>query len=238
MKLYYLLIACLSFPTLLLSQSNDLVSASNNISFLGYSGLVYTPSAYTAKWGALHTSYTHYDKNAAFTFEAGESNERSFVTNIGFLPFAEFSIRLTKPYNSSDKNYGIGDRSITGRIQILKERKYRPAILIGTNDFAAVSSFFNATYFVASKSAIIKGIHLNGNLGYGFKFNDARRDYLQGVFGGAQMSYKTINLMAEYDAERWNIGLGYQYKQFLFLKTALIDLQYVSFNIGLQFQLH
>ena len=225
-------------PTVpLLCQSNESISPSNEISLLGYSGLLYTPSAYTAKWGELYTGFTHYDKNAAFTFEAGESNERSFVTNIGFLSFAEFSIRLTKPYDSRDENYGIGDRSISGRIQIFKEKKLRPAILIGTNDFASVSSFFNTTYMVISKSKIIKDIRINGNLGYGFKINDARRHYLQGVFGGVQASYKFINLMTEYDADHWNIGLGYQYKRFLFLKTALIDLQFLSFNIGVQLQL-
>ena len=221
----------------LLSQSNEVVTPTNEVSLLGYSGLLYTPSAYTAKWGTLHTSFTHYDKHTAFTFEAGESHERSFIANLGFLPFAEFTFKLTKPYNSGDENYGIGDRSISGRIQMIKEKKYIPAILIGTNDLAAVSSFFNTNYIVASKIIPIKNILLNANLGYGFKISEAKRHYLQGAFGGVQASYKSLNIMVEYDADQWNAGLGYQYKKLLFLKTALIDLKYLSFNIGLQYQL-
>jgi len=214
-----------------------LLGQSNDISLLGYSGLLYTPSAYTADWGGVYVGFTHYDKDAAFTFEAGESNERSFITNIGFLPFAEFTLRLTKPYNSKDENYGIGDRSISGRIQILKEKQHIPAVLIGLNDFGTVSSFFNTNYIVLSKTKDFKGITFNGNVGYGFQISEARRHYLQGIFGGLQASWKSLKVLAEYDADQWNIGIGYTYKRLFFVKSALINMRYPSVNLGLQFNI-
>lgn len=216
--------------TVLLGQSNDL-------SLLGYSGLLYTPSAYTADWGDVYIGFTHYDKNAAFTFEAGENMERSFIANIGFLPFAEFTLRLTKPYDAKDENYGIGDRSISGRVQLLKEKQNIPAVLIGVNDLGTESSYFNTNYIVLSKTKEFKGFTFNGNMGYGFKINEANRHYLQGLFGGLQASWKSITALAEYDAAQWNVGLGYTYKNLFFVKTALIDTRYPSVNIGVQFNI-
>jgi len=235
---FNLLILCfLVQNNILYGQESSNKPSFYNISLLGYSGLLYTPNAYTAPWGNLYSGFTHFDKNAAFTFEAGEKNERSFIANLGFLPFAEFTLRLTKPYNSRAKNYGIGDRSISGRIQLLKEKKYLPAILIGTNDLAAVSSFFNTNYIVFSKTLHLKTIYFNSNIGYGVKLNDARRHYLQGVFGGVQARWRSTQLLIEYDADQWNIGTGYTYKQLLYIKAAFIDMQHFSFNIGLQFSL-
>ena len=93
-------------------------------SLLGFPGLLHTPTAYLSDWKSLYFGMTHYPAATSFTFEPGESMERSYWTHLGFLPFGEVSIRLTKPYNSSDKNYGIGDRSISFRLQVLKAVSY------------------------------------------------------------------------------------------------------------------
>ena len=119
---------------------------------LGMTGLIYTPSAYLPKWGMLDFGFTHYHKNAAFTKGANENAERSFLSSMTFLPFMELSIKLTKPYTTPiDDNYGLGDRSISIRTQLIKERKYLPAVLIGIQDAFGESSFFSTNYLVFTK---------------------------------------------------------------------------------------
>ena len=208
-----------------------------DLSFFGHSGLIYTPSAYLSNWGDLNIGITHYPAATSFTFERGESPERSFWAHLGFLPFGEVSLKLTKPYNSSDKNYGIGDRSISFRLQILKEKKNRPAILIGIQDPFSVSSFFNTNYIVLSKKHEIKQIEINANLGYGFKIEEARGHVLQGIFGGMQAKWRQLRIMAEYDADRINFGMGYQYGEWVSTNLALINGRYLSASLALHFSL-
>ena len=208
-----------------------------DLSFFGHSGLIYTPSAYLSNWGDLNIGITHYPAATSFTFERGESPERSFWAHLGFLPFGEISLKLTKPYNSSDKNYGIGDRSISFRLQILKEKQNRPAILIGVQDPFSVSSFFNTNYIVLSKKHEIKQIEINANLGYGFKIEEARGHVLQGIFGGMQAKWRQLRIMAEYDADRINFGMGYQYGEWVSTNLALINGRYLSASLALHFSL-
>lgn len=203
---------------------------------LGMTGLIYTPSAYLPKWGMVDFGFTHYHKNAAYTFGANEYAERSFLSSITFLPFMELSLKLTKPYTTPvDDNYGLGDRSISIRAQLMKERKHLPAILIGIQDAFGESSFFSTNYLVFTKKYSLKQFEVVANLGYGHAFKETRGDYLQGAFGGVQAHWKAVNFLAEYDTEQLNIGLGYQFKKMLFLKAALVDGRYFSGSLSLRF---
>ena len=203
---------------------------------LGMTGLIYTPSAYLPEWGMLDFGFTHYHKNAAFTKGANEYAERSFLTNVTFLPFMELSLKLTKPYITPvDDNLGLGDRSISIRAQLIKERKYLPAILIGVQDAFGESSFFSTNYLVFTKKYNLRQFEVVTTLGYGHSFKETRGEYLQGTFGGVQAYWKTVNFIAEYDTKQVNIGLGYQFKKMLFLKTALVNGRYFSGSINLRF---
>ena len=208
-----------------------------DLSLFGNPGLMHTPSAYLSNWGDVHFGMTHYPTATSFTYEAGESRERSFWTHLGLLPFAEVSIKLTKPYNSSDKNYGIGDRSISVRVQVLKEKANRPAVLIGVQDPFTVASFFNTNYLVLSKKRQLNQIELNANLGYGFKIEEAQNHILQGIFGGLQVKWRQVRTMIEYDAERINLGIGYQYKDWVRTNLALVDGRYLSAALAFRFSL-
>ncbi|MEM6321265.1 MAG: YjbH domain-containing protein [Bacteroidota bacterium] len=174
------------FAILLAFHTGCFTIFAQDVSHFGNLGLIYTPSAYLTNWGDLYIGITHYPAKTSYTFEQGESAERSFLAHLGFLPFGEFTLKLTKPYNSSDKNYGIGDRSVSFRLQVLKETKNRPALLVGTQDPFAVSSFFNTNYAVLSKKYQLKNLEFNANVGYGFKIEEAQGHILQGIFGGIQ----------------------------------------------------
>lgn len=206
-------------------------------SHLGMTGLVFTPSAYMPEWGMLDFGFTHFPKEAALTFEAGRSPERTILSSFTFLPFLELSLRTTKPYaNVKNEHYGIGDRSISIRVQLFKERKKLPAIVLGIQDPFAIQSFFNTNYLVFTKKYALKKIEIVANLGYGISFEEETKgDYLQGAFGGLQMYWKKINLLAEYDTKHLNIGAGYQFRKMLFLKAALVNGRYFSGSVNLRF---
>jgi len=221
------------FGQLVSKQQLDL----DNTSILGYSGFIYTPSAYVSQWGNIRFGASHYDSNTRFTSRGDlTNNERSFWANIGFLPFAELTIRLTKPYNS-EKQFGLGDRSISFRGQILKENETRPAILFGVQDIFTQASFFSAIYGVATKTFDFGRLDFVGNIGYGFKRKNARKDILKGVFGGIQIKWQDVNWLCEYDADHLNMGLGYRFKKILAAKVALAQLKYLTGSITVQFSL-
>lgn len=210
---------------------------------LGYAGLVYTPSANMAPWKTADIGFTHFSRTISKTYNAGETSERSFLGSIVFLPFLEVSLKLTRPYqNETDqlrngKRYrGIGDRSISLRVQVLKETARRPALAIGIQDpFPTNSDFFNTQYAVISKSFRRNGLTLASNLGFGYTSDDEA--FLKGIFGGFNLSWKYLNLMAEYDTQYFNAGIGLHFKEIVFLQIAMIDGRGYSGNLNVRFQL-
>jgi len=216
------------------TQNNDFTQTSH----LGITGLIFTPSAYMSEWGTVDIGYTHYSPETSFTYEAGQSPERSFFINTAYLPFAEVSFKVTKPYVTPvDSIYGIGDRSISLRFQILKENKNWPALVIGTQDPFTVRAFFNTNYVVLTKKYPIKKLNLVANLGYGFALQETEGDYLQGIFAGVQTNWKNWQLSAEYDTHSFNTGLSYSFKNWLFIKAAFINQQYFSGSISFRFSI-
>lgn len=210
---------------------------------LGFSGLIYTPSAYLTSWKIVDIGFTHFSKATSFSYEAGESPERAFIANIAFFPFAEVSLKLTRPYSNLIPNatgaqqyYGIGDRSISLRLRVLKETNTRPSIVVGIQDpYFSDLSFFSTNYVVVSKRKSIGTITLNGNLGYGYSDNS---EFLHGVFGGLIANWQSFNAMVEYDTSRINFGIGYHLKERFFLQAALVDKKHFSGNVSLRFQLN
>jgi len=224
----------LSVVSIGFAQNNDFATSSH----LGTTGLIFTPSAYLSQWGMVDIGYTHYSPATSFTYEAGLSPERSFFINTAYLPFAEVSFKVTKPYVTPvDSIYGIGDRSVSLRFQVLKETKNWPAVVVGTQDPFTVRAFFNTNYVVLTKKYPIKKLTVVPNLGYGFALSETEGDYLRGVFAGVQTSWKNWQLSAEYDTHTINTGLSYSLKNWLFLKAALINQQYFSGSIHFRFSI-
>lgn len=223
-------------------NGQDAALAPTSPAHLGFPGLIYTPSAYLAKWKTVDIGYTHFSKGTSLTYEAGKSPERAFIASIAFLPFAEISLKLTRTYpnlistsTTAWKYYGIGDRSVSLRLRLLKETKNRPAVVIGIQDPGISDlSFFNTNYVVLSKTTRFKEISISTNLGYGYS---SKSEFLHGIFGGIQTSWKSISALAEYDTTHLNIGVGYQIKNLFFIKAALAQGKYFSGNASFRFQL-
>lgn len=238
--LFISLVFSLSFTSVAQQETTFFTSPSQ----LGVTGLLYTPSAFMPPWKTVDIGFTHFNKEASLSYEAGESPERTFLANMVFWPAVELSLKLTRPYSNIAKNnfspgtyYGIGDRSISMRIQVLKERKHLPAVLIGSQDVFSELAFFHTNYVVLSKTKKINQLSLATTLGYGFSVKHTPRAFLQGFFGGLEVHWQSITGLVEYDTERLNIGVGYQIKNFLFFKVALIDRTAFTGTVNLRFQL-
>ena len=221
--------------------SQELISNDSGQSLYGFSGLIFTPTAYTSNWGDVHLGLTHYDKAIALNYGGygeGLRNERSHWAHIVFLPFAELSVKLTKPYNAPSTDFGLGDRSISFRFQLLKETAKRPAILIGVVDPFIQVPIFEARYIVLTKSFFFKNIQIISNLGYGLEVNKNNRNTdLQGLFGGFQLNWKQVKLNVEHDASHINVGTGYAFKNWLFFNAALVDLKHFSGSVHVRFSI-
>jgi len=167
------------------------------------------------------------------------------LASIAFLPFAELSINLTRPYSNirpgflagtdAHRNWGIGDRSYALRLRVLEETEKLPAVLIGVQDLIG-TGFFRTNYIVLSKSKRWQDVYFSANAGYG-RAKNSRRDYLQGIFGGIQTTWKQLNTTVEYDTQQVNLGVGYNFKNRIFLNLALIEAKYFSGNISFRFHL-
>ena len=87
-----------------------------------------------------------------------------------------------------------------------------------------------------SKSRTWKAIVLSINAGYGLT-RGASGDYLKGLFGGVQVAWKQLYGTVEYDTQQLNLGIGYSFKERLFLNFAAINGRHFSGNCGFRFSL-
>ncbi len=138
-----------------------------------------------------------------------------FVT-FSFVPFMEVSIRFTRALGREDYSSTVGDRMASARFQPIKEGKYWPSVVIGFQNFfttlgSGEASHFNSTYLVATKNfKFHKIIHSFGlTAGYGSEiFTSADYQFI-GFFGGIKITpqhLEFLELMLEYDADKWNVG--------------------------------
>lgn len=176
---------------------------------MGNTGLMNIPTADMQEDGTFLFGGNYLPNGMTpFNFNTG-----NYFANITFLNFVELSYRSTLLKTTrydGKRGYFQQDRSMTARIRPLKEGKYTPAVVIGTND-----PFRNTgnNYYGSIYGVLTKGFSLTGKdrlavtAGYFFPTND--RCVQKGVFGG--VSYqpgfcKDLLVTAEYDTEGVNVG--------------------------------
>ncbi|MDI9592025.1 MAG: YjbH domain-containing protein [Bacteroidota bacterium] len=138
-----------------------------------------------------------------------------FITN-SFLPFAEVSIRFTRMIGLDDYSSTVGDRMASVRLRVIDEGRYNPAILIGVHSFfttlsSGAASHFNSTYLVATKNFKVNHVfeNIGFTTGYGSDVLKASDYQFIGFFGGVKITpyhLKPVELIVEYDADKWNVG--------------------------------
>lgn len=176
---------------------------------MGNTGLLNIPTADMQETGTFMGG-GNYLPNGMTPFKFNTGN---YFVNVTFLSILELSYRCTLLKSTrydGKKGYFQQDRSLSARIRPLKEGRFHPSIVVGTNDpFKDTgTNYFATIYGVMTKGfSIVKGDRLALTAGYYFPLND--HSVQDGPFGGISYSpafCREVAFMAEYDSEGFNIG--------------------------------
>jgi hypothetical protein len=206
----------------------------------GTSGLISIPTATIASDGDMAVGMNliapDYHGYVADGFE-GDAGIVQFAT-VGFLPFVEVGLRLTRL--DSETPQALGDRMVSFRVRLVKESGYRPAVAVGVHDIVG-TRIFHATYAVASKTVGTAAGPVGVHLGYGGEVLPLRAAGRQfdGLFGGVTLAPRRwVTLMAEYDGERPNTGVRLGPVHGVALLAALQIFDGFSGGVSYTFALH
>ena len=184
---------------------------------LGVSGLLNIPSADMQEDGTFMAG-GNYLPQEMLPQEWGYNSGNYFV-NLTFLTFMEVAYRCTLLKVESTGKWNQ-DRSVSLRLRPLKEGKWWPSVVIGSNDLLTTGElnpfldsggnrYFSSVYAVGTKHFGFYGHDIGVTVGGHVPFRS--RSENKGVFGG--VSYrpaflKPLEVMAEYDSKVVNMGVS------------------------------
>lgn len=176
---------------------------------MGNTGLLNIPTADMQETGTFMGGGNYLPNGMTpFNFNTG-----NYFVNVTFLSILELSYRCTLLKTTrydGKKGYFQQDRSMSARIRPLKEGKYLPSAVIGTNDpfKDQGTNYFSTVYGVLTKSfSITQGDRLALSAGYYIPMNN--HSVQKGPFGGISYSpalCREVAFMAEYDSAGFNVG--------------------------------
>ena len=209
-------------------------------SLTGVSGLLNAPSANMQKDGTFYMGANYLNRNYINKYVEGKFNCLIYYFDLTFLPFLEVNFRSTRELNNPQPGHTV-DRMFSGRLQVLKERKYRPSIVIGGNDVLTTASegnqYFSAAYIVATKNIDLKKNQLGATLGYAYPL--FRNNQFSGIFGGLSFSpffFRQFSIMAEFDSRNFNVGGSVLFFKHLYVFALLQGMNCVSGGITFKMQ--
>lgn len=215
-------------------------------SLIGTSGLVTIPTAEIQKDREVSFGSSWINKEQ-FGYGKYEYDGLISFATIGYLPFLEVSLRLTRKLGLPDREariQALGDRMISVKLMPLVESKFLPSIVLGAHDIlwssksGRLSNNFSALYLSTSKSIYFAVCKIQFNLGYGVDWIDARNQQFIGFFGGVSVSpIPSITLMLEHDTEKINCGIQVSLFDHIQLRAAFLDLDAFSGGVGYKFKL-
>ena len=171
----------------------------------------------------------------------------TFVT-VSLLPFVEIMFRYTHELNmrvNPETKY-YPDRMFAGRIRLLKESKYIPAIVVGANDFtkalglSTAPTNYSSTYVVGTKSFKYLEYQFATSLGYGLDVLELDRYDFLGIFGGVEIRHNQLansSLSLEYDSKNIHLSIGHTFFDRLVIKAGLWDLKKPAAMIAYKYQI-
>jgi len=212
----------------------------------GFSGYFSIPSADLSPEKSVNIGYNQLS-GKYYGFYDGKYDLDVGFADIGFLPFMEVGIRMTRPRGFQTENKTTWDRMIATKFLPLKEKKYFPAIALGFQGFFTTgedggANYFNSTYIVATKNLKMKRFlqNIGISLGYGEDLLEAQTYQFIGIFGGIKITPKSMDyleLMFEYDAEKWNAGARVTILKHIILLAGYEGLDSFSCGISYRFSL-
>jgi Exopolysaccharide biosynthesis protein YbjH len=177
-------------------------------------------------------------------FEVPGHDNLAYFATLGFLPFLEISIRATLSMNTEHPS--IGDRMLSLRAQLLNETDRRPAVAIGLHDIAGLidrtegtNNYFTALYLVATKTRRLSAlVNLETTMGYGVDWITAPSHEFDGLFGGVSAGFhKIFFIKGEYDAYRFNFGLGVKGGEFISANIVLMNGNKLAYGANIRTRL-
>ena len=220
-----------------------LICLSNGLtgqSLTGMTGLLNAPSANMLKDGTFYMGANYLNRNYVFNYGYGQYNCLIYYFDLTFLPFLEVNFRNTRQLDNPDHSHTV-DRMFSGKIRVLKERKYWPSIALGGNDVLTSASegnqYFSAAYAVVSKNIEIKKNNIGVTLGYAYPLSYFRHTQFSGIFGGISFSpffFRQFTFMAEYDSKYFNIGCSLFLFKHLYMFALLQGMESFSGGVAVR----
>jgi hypothetical protein len=189
------------------------VGSASAQSLTGTTGLVSIPTAEMPADGAVAVGVSVVDERYN-----GHGFHRKFngyavtaqYVSVGFLPFAEVGLRLTRLVDYPEPQ-ALGDRMVSLRVRLIEEGRLTPAVVVGAHDVIG-TRIYHSMYVVGSKGLdsvpLLGGVSAHLGYGDGWPGLDAKGRQFQGVFGGVAVTPRPwVALLLEHDAERINGGV-------------------------------
>ncbi len=188
-------------------------------SLTGTTGLVRVPTAFLQKDKTVIIGTSFFNKQL-LNYSNYQYDAITGYATLTFLPFLEVGIRYTRQINRGPNGYNsyFADRMPSFKLRLLKEKKNRPALSIGSSDFITSIGeghgphYFASYYAVITKSFSIKKLKLELSLGHAFKLNDPMYYDMLGTFGGLSIGHSKhpwVTAMFDYDTRYWNAGIRF-----------------------------
>lgn len=219
--------------------------ASSGQSLTGTNGYFLIPSAEMqpdrSLWLGSNLIHKNYKK-----WGSPDHHALNFFASATYLPFLEVSIRFNRLIGLEDYSSTVGDRMASARLLLLHENRNNPALLVGFQNFfttigSGEASHFNSTYLVATKNFTFrKYVKVGLTAGYGHKLFRAADYQFIGFFGGLSISPRFLSgneVICEYDAEKWNIGVKLNPVKRLVVLVGLEGMQSLTGGISYRFLL-
>ncbi|MDR2917479.1 MAG: YjbH domain-containing protein [Tannerella sp.] len=176
-------------------------------------------------------------------------NSGNYFLNITFLPFVEVAYRCTLfkgEYKAGNK--WQQDRSVSIRLRPLKERRFLPSVVVGSNDAFTTNEintfketngnrYFSSVYVVATKNIPFGGNVLGITAG---SYLFSKNSLYKGIFGGIRFTpsfLKPVSVIAEYDSNNVNVGVTARWFNHLSVHVFAYDFKAVSCGLRYEFQL-
>ncbi|MDD3272720.1 MAG: YjbH domain-containing protein [Bacteroidales bacterium] len=211
---------------------------------LGVTGLLNSPTAEMSPDKTVKIGGNFLPKQ--FTTDTWDYHTFNFFINITFLSFVEVSMNNTAFDLWNAGYFSNVDRSISLRLRPLKEGKYWPSVVIGSNDVISTASLVSYAqgnkYFGTHYIALTKHFNFGENsLGLHAAYNIPVSVHVMQKFpisGGVSFSpsfLKELNIIAEYDSRDFNIGANVLLFKHLYFQFFMNELKYPVFGMHVQF---
>lgn len=202
--------------------SDQANSFEQHFSQTGFTGILRTPNANTLDYGDI-SFVINKENNVDTTIGHQFGAHNTFLIGVGLIPGVEFSVQNAWKRFNGRGGYNGGassDLSFSAKTSINAlpwintwVPSYIPHIALGLQDLEETSKSntpsFHRNVYVSASQMFFKDLELTLGYGDGHINNQMGRQYLDGLFYGAQwQAHPAIALLGDYDGTGHNLGFN------------------------------